>query len=123
IIDLARSTTSSMLSLQAPVERYFHPSSATMVTIVAVSSSAMVLAHFTAPDMIAPEESPTKSPTSAKRRVHSIDSFGRTTTRRSSSSAPLLSMKIGGMYPSSRLRSPSTISPAGGSTAGEIVDG
>src|SRR5579863_6372459 len=97
MIDLARSTTSSMLSLHAPVERYFHPSSATMVTMVADSPSAMVFAHLTAPAMMAPEESPTKSPTSVNRRVHSIDSLGRTTTRRSSNSAPSLSVKIGGM--------------------------
>src|ERR1039457_4238506 len=97
MIDLARSTTSSMLSLQAPVERYFHLSSATLLTIVAESSSAIVLAHLIAPAMMAPDDRPTKSPTSVKRLVHSIDSLGRTTTRRSRSCAPWLSRKIGGM--------------------------
>src|SRR5674476_1599258 len=77
MIFFARSTTSSMSSLQAPVERYFQPSSHTIVTIVAVSSSRIVVAHLTAPDMIAPEERPAKRPTSVRRRVHSIDSLDR----------------------------------------------
>ena len=83
----------------------------------------MVAAVLTAPARAAPEEMPAKIPTSVSRRVHSMDSRGRTIRLPSSSSAPPLSMKIGGMYPSSRLRSPSTISPAGGSMASTLTSG
>src|SRR4051794_1316983 len=103
-----------MSSVQAPVDRYFHPPSATTTTI---TPSSMSPAHLAAAAIAAPDEMPANTPTSVNRRTHSSDSLGRTITLRSSSSAPLLSVKIGGMNPSSSDLSPSTISPAGGSTA------
>jgi hypothetical protein len=117
MIFLARSVTSSMSPVQAPVDRYFQPPSADTTTMDAASPSGTDDAHLIAPASAAPVEIPAKIPTSVSRRVHSIDSRGRTTVLRSNSSAPPSSSKIGGMYPSSRFRRPSTISPAGGSTA------
>ena len=88
MISLARSVTSSRSSVQAPVERYFHPPSAETTTIDAGSPAGSDAAHLTAPASAAPVEMPAKIPTSVSRRVHSIDSRGRTTVLRSSSSAP-----------------------------------
>src|SRR5580704_8649579 len=117
MIFLARSVTSSMSPVQAPVDRYFQPPSADTTTMDAASPSGTDDAHLIAPASAAPVEIPAKIPTSVRRRVHSIDSRGRTTVLRSNSSAPPSSSKIGGMYPSSKFRNPSTVSPAGGSTA------
>src|SRR5215218_3427939 len=117
---VARSTTSSMGSVHAPVDRYFHPPSHTMVTMTPSSSSA---AHFTAPAMIAPDEMPTKRPISVMRRTHSIDSRGRTMMRRSRRSSPSLSSKTSGTKPSLMFFNPSTSSPAGGSMAHTLMSG
>src|SRR3712207_8614064 len=57
------------------------------------------------------------------RLVHSIDSRGRTISLRSSSSCPPHFSNTGGMKPSSLLRSPSTVSPTGGSTAHTWIAG
>src|SRR5918999_3765932 len=111
---LARSSTTSRSSVHAPVERYFQPPSQMMVT---TTPSSMRAAHFTAAAMIAPDEMPANTPTSVSRRVHSMDSRGRTMSLLSSSSNPSLSRNTGGMNPSSMFFSPSTSSPAGGSTA------
>ena len=54
----------------------------------AASPSGSELAHLMAPARAAPVEIPAKIPTSVSRRVHSIDSRGRTTVLRSNSSAP-----------------------------------
>ncbi len=80
-------------------------------------------APFTAAAMADPEEMPAKMPTSVRRRAHRIDSRARTIVLRSSRSAPPLSVNTGGTKPSSRLRSPSTASPAGGSTAHSCTSG
>ena len=76
-------------------------------------------ATLAAPARTAPDDRPAKIPSSARRRVHSTDSASRTMKRRSSTSGS----KIGGMYPSSRERSPCTSSPAGGSTATILTEG
>src|SRR5919112_1569419 len=111
---LARSSTTSRSSVQAPVERYFQPPSHTIMT---TTPSSMRAAHLTAAAMIAPDEMPANTPTSVMRRVHSMDSRGRTISLLSSSSNPSLSVNTGGMNPSSMFFSPSTSSPAGGSAA------
>src|SRR5580704_11625738 len=97
MIDLARSVTSSRSSVQAPVERYFQPPSAETTTMDASTASSNDDAHFTAPAKAAPVEIPANTPTSISRRVHSIDSRGRTTVLRSNNSAPPNSSKMGGM--------------------------
>src|SRR5664280_532312 len=99
----------SRSSVHAPVDRYFHPPSAAITTMVPDSILAAVLV---APARAAPDEMPAKIPTSISRRVHSIDSRGRTMRLPSRRSTPLLSVKMGGTYPSSRWRRPSTSSPA-----------
>ena len=71
---MARASTTSMSSVHAPVDRYFHPASQHTVTITPDSS---VDAVRTAPARIAPDEIPAKMPTSVSRRVHSMDSRGR----------------------------------------------
>ena len=83
---MARSSTTSRSSVQAPVDRYFHPPSAETTTIV---PGRWTPAVFAAPAKAAPDESPAKIPTSISRRVHSIDSRGRTMLLPSRSSAPL----------------------------------
>src|ERR1019366_5574255 len=103
MMDLARSETSSRSSVHAPVERYFQPPSADTTTIDASTPGASEAAHLIAPAMAAPLDMPANIPTSVRRRVHSMDSRGRTTVLRSKSSAPPNSSKMGGMYPSSRL--------------------
>ena len=82
MIPLARSVTSSRSSVHAPVDRYFQPPSAETTTMEADSPSPNDAAHFTAPARAAPVEIPAKIPTSVRRRVHSIDSRGRTTVLR-----------------------------------------
>ena len=62
-----------------------------------ITPASMVCAHLAAPAMAAPDEMPANTPTSASRRVHSIDWRGPTIVLRSSSSAPPSSVKIGGM--------------------------
>src|SRR5918998_2604544 len=108
---LARSSTTSRSSVQAPVDRYFQPPSQMTVT---TTPSSMRAAHFTAAAMIPPDEMPANTPTSTSRRVHSMDSRGRTMSLLSRSSNPSLSVNTGGMKPSSMFFSPSTSSPAGG---------
>jgi hypothetical protein len=49
----ARSVTSSMSPVHAPVDRYFHPPSQMMTTMTPSSISA---AHFTAAATMAPDE-------------------------------------------------------------------
>src|ERR1017187_3014566 len=99
MIDLARSTTSSRSSVQAPVDRYFQPPSAETTTIDASTPGSSDDAHLIAPATAAPVDMPAKMPTSVNRLVHSMDSRARTTVLRSRSSAPPSSSKMGGMSP------------------------
>ena len=117
MISLARSVTSSRSSVQAPVERYFHPPSADTTTMEAACPSGRAAAHFTAPASAAPVEMPGEDPHFGQ-APRPLDRLPRPHDGLAiESSAPPSSSKMGGMYPSSRLRRPSTISPAGGSTA------
>ncbi len=90
-----------------------------MKTMLALSPrSASSFATFNAPAKDAPEEIPAKIPhSSTKRRVISMLSRGRTMRLRSRMLRPFHNSNTGGMYPSSKLRKPSTNSPSGGSTA------
>jgi hypothetical protein len=69
----ARSTTTSMSSVQAPVDRYFQPPSADTTTITPDLDGP---AHLAAPAMAAPVEIPANTPTSASFRVQRIDCRG-----------------------------------------------
>ena len=96
-LDNVNTVLVSGAGVHATLLEYFRPLGPQEITLLSEQLRDLRRDAKKAPDMMAPELIPVKRPTSVSRRVHSIDSFGRTTTLRSRSSAPWFSVKIGGM--------------------------
>ena len=93
----------------SPGDRYFQPPSKIMPMIVPVVSDSATCTHVC---MTAPDEGPTKMPSSSARRRDIATAWSLVTTYLSSSSRR---SRTGGTNPSLRLRSPSMWSPGTGS--------
>ena len=121
MIFLARSTTSSRSSVQAPVDRYFQPPSADDEHDDALVDPLGDLAPRR--PCAAPDEMPAKTPTLGQPAGPLDRLAGPHDALAVEQLGAAQFSYTGGMKPSSRLRSPSTFFPAGGSTAQHLDGG